>query len=85
MTASEVHPISTASIEIGSVYEHYKKQRYRVLALARHSETQEECVVYQALYGDKGIWVRSVAMFLEPVLVDGRLQPRFRQIMVHEE
>ena len=65
------------SIVVGGLYEHYKKLRYRVLAIARHSESLEEMVVYQALYGDGGVWVRPVAMFVENILVDGRWQPRF--------
>jgi hypothetical protein len=58
-------------------YRHYKGSDYRVLTLARHSETQEVLVVYQALYGDRGIWVRPAAMFGENVIVDGRPVPRF--------
>jgi len=62
---------------VGAIYEHYKKKRYKILALARHSETLEEMVVYQALYGDEQVWVRPATMFLENVLVDGQLRPRF--------
>lgn len=58
-------------------YRHYKGQRYRVLGIARHSETQEPLVVYQALYGEHGLWVRPAAMFAESVLVDGAQIPRF--------
>jgi len=68
---------SAKSVVVGGLYEHYKKLRYRVLAIARHSESLEELVVYQALYGDGGVWVRPVAMFVENILVDGELQPRF--------
>lgn len=64
-------------LQIG-VYEHYKGQRYEVLGCARHTETSEEFVVYRALYGDHGLWVRPKAMFLETVTVDGRGVPRFR-------
>jgi len=66
------------------VYEHYKgRRRYRVLGLARHSETLEEMVVYQALYADKkfgsgALWVRPAAMFQETVKLDGQPLPRFR-------
>ncbi len=59
------------------IYRHYKGQRYRVLATARHSETLEPLVVYQALYGDFGLWVRPAAMFAESVMVEGRTIPRF--------
>lgn len=68
------------SILIGAIYEHYKQKRYKIIAVARHSETLEELVVYQALYGEGGIWVRPVAMFLETVLVEGKSLPRFRRI-----
>ncbi|WP_267223724.1 DUF1653 domain-containing protein [Dyella silvae] len=59
------------------IYRHYKGQRYRVLGTARHSETMEEVVVYQALYGDFGLWVRPAAMFCETVELDGEPIPRF--------
>jgi len=52
------------TIFINGMYEHYKGFRYKVLAIARHSETLEELVVYQALYGEEGVWVRPLAMFL---------------------
>lgn len=61
-------------------YEHYKGNRYRVLSIARHSETLEPMVVYQALYGDHGMWVRPAAMFQETVEVDGARIPRFKFI-----
>jgi hypothetical protein len=60
------------------VYEHYKGRRYNVIGCARHTETDEELVVYRALYGDHGIWVRPKAMFMETVIVDGKELPRFR-------
>ena len=59
------------------IYRHYKGQRYRVLGTARHSETMEEVVVYQALYGDYGLWVRPAAMFCETVDMDGEPIARF--------
>ncbi len=59
------------------LYRHYKGNEYRVLGLARHSETLEPLVVYQALYGERGLWVRPAAMFVETVEIDGRSQPRF--------
>lgn len=59
------------------VYRHYKGRYYLVLGEARHSETGEELVVYQALYGERGWWVRPKAMFLEEVVVEGVSQPRF--------
>ena len=59
-------------------YRHYKGRDYIVLGVARHSETQEEMVVYQQDYGDRGLWVRPLAMFLETVQVDGQAIPRFQ-------
>lgn len=58
-------------------YRHYKGHDYRVIGLARHSETLEPLVVYQALYGEGGLWVRPAAMFTGTVGVDGALVPRF--------
>lgn len=66
------------SVVIGGKYEHYKGKPYRVLAIARHSETLEEMVVYQQQYGEEGVWVRPLGMFLETVEVDGKTVPRFR-------
>lgn len=62
---------------VPGLYRHYKGQRYRVLGTARHSETHESLVVYQALYGEHGLWVRPAAMFAENVTVDGASVPRF--------
>lgn len=61
-------------------YEHYKGKRYRVLSIARHSETLEPMVVYQALYGERGIWVRPASLFTETIQRDGQAILRFRQI-----
>ena len=59
------------------IYRHYKGNDYEVLMVARHSETEEEMVVYRALYGDYGVWVRPYKMFVEKVEVDGVLVDRF--------
>jgi hypothetical protein len=59
------------------IYRHYKGNDYQVLMLATHSETQEEMVVYQALYGNHAIWVRPAKMFAEYVIVNGEKMPRF--------
>ena len=61
----------------GGLYRHYKGKNYRVIAQATHSETLEQMVVYQALYGEGGMWVRPLAMFLEDVTIEGVIQPRF--------
>ena len=67
------------SIEIG-LYRHFKGAFYRVMEIARHSETEEELVVYQALYGEKGVWVRPLSMFCETVEREGLKRPRFEYI-----
>ena len=64
-------------IQLGR-YRHYKGNDYEVLGVARHSETEEEFVVYRALYGERGLWVRPAAMFLQTVLVNGQPRPRFQ-------
>ena len=51
----------------GDVVRHFKGKRYQILCFARDSETQEEAVVYRALYGERGVWVRPKAMFFSPV------------------
>lgn len=61
-------------------YRHYKGNKYMVVDVARHSETLEPMVVYRAEYGERGLWVRPLAMFLETVTVDGRTLPRFERI-----
>lgn len=59
-------------------YRHYKGQEYEVIGCARHSETEEWLVVYRTCYGDCGLWVRPLSMFVEEVeLGDGRRVPRF--------
>ena len=58
-------------------YRHYKGKDYELMYLARHSETEERMVVYRALYGEGGIWVRPASMWSETVTVDGRAVPRF--------
>lgn len=61
-------------------YRHYKGPEYQVLGLVRHSETEEEMVLYKALYGEQGLWVRPIKMFLEAVTVNGETVPRFSYI-----
>lgn len=59
-------------------YRHFKGNEYEVLFTARHSETREEMVVYRALYGEYGLWVRPASMWRETVVRNGKRQPRFR-------
>lgn len=61
-------------------YRHFKGNKYEVLYTARHSETLEEMVVYRALYGDYGIWVRPAYMWNETVICDGKTFKRFEFI-----
>ncbi len=61
-------------------YRHFKGKEYLVLGVARHSETEEELVVYRQSYGDGSLWVRPKAMFLERVAHEGRSVPRFEFI-----
>ncbi len=61
-------------------YLHYKNKEYRVIGCATHSETGEELVVYQPLYGERGLWVRPLDMFCEEVEVEGRMVPRFKWV-----
>lgn len=65
------------SILQGGTYRHYKGAYYLVLKIARSSETLEEFVVYQALYGTYDIWIRPLKMFGEMIEVDGKTVPRF--------
>ncbi|MGW5722761.1 DUF1653 domain-containing protein [Amycolatopsis sp. NPDC003865] len=61
-------------------YVHYKGGEYEVLGVARHSETEERLVVYRALYGSRGLWVRPEAMFAETVETASGPVPRFRRV-----
>lgn len=61
-------------------YRHFKGKEYEVLGVARHSETEEELVVYRALYGDFSLWVRPVNMWNEAVERDGKTFRRFTYI-----
>jgi len=67
------------------IYRHFKGNLYKLVAVARHSETLEEMVVYQALYGDGGLWVRPLGMWSELVEQDGQRVPRFAWIAEKEE
>ena len=61
-------------------YRHFKGNEYEVLYLAKHSETQELMVVYRALYGERGVWVRPASMWNETVERDGKTYRRFTYI-----
>jgi cyclomaltodextrinase / maltogenic alpha-amylase / neopullulanase len=61
-------------------YRHFKGGEYEVIGIARDSETEQEMVVYRALYGERGLWVRPLRMFLEVVERDGQRMRRFEFI-----
>lgn len=62
------------------IYRHFKGKLYNVLEVAKHSETMEEYVVYKALYGEEGIWVRPLDMFTETIVRDGQEIKRFELV-----
>ena len=65
----------------GQKYKHFKGNEYEIIALAKHSETLEDTVVYKALYGEGQIWVRPLTMFLDmKTLEDGTQVQRFTKI-----
>lgn len=66
-------------IKLGK-YRHFKGNEYEVLYIAKHSETLEEMVVYRALYGEGGVWVRPKAMWNEVIEREGKTFPRFTYI-----
>ncbi|MDF2570931.1 MAG: hypothetical protein K0R55_2535 [Sporomusa sp.] len=72
MTASKADKIKPG------IYRHYKGKQYQVIGEATHSETLEPVVIYRALYGEYGVWVRPKSMFFESVVIEGREIPRFK-------
>ena len=62
------------------IYRHFKGGRYELIAVAKHSETCEDMVVYRALYGDGGIWVRPLSMWEETVEYNGEKVKRFTRV-----
>ena len=70
---------AVAAIQPGR-YRHFKGNEYEVITVARHSETEEPMVVYRALYGDYGIWVRPAEMWNEQIVRDGKTYTRFTKI-----
>lgn len=67
------------------VYRHYKNQCYLVFCVSKHTETGEDLVVYQSLYGDFGVWSRPLAMFVSDVEYNGVVQPRFKKVAESHE
>ncbi len=70
---------------VKGIYRHYKGHLYQVLEVVTHSETEEKLVLYKALYGDFGLWVRPLSMFAETVSVAGKTLPRFELIQPLEK
>lgn len=68
-----------SDIKLGR-WKHFKGGEYDVIAIAKHSETEEEMVVYRARYGDGDVWVRPASMWNETVTRDGKTFPRFTYI-----
>ncbi len=66
-------------VKIGK-YRHFKGNEYEVLYIATHSETLEKMVVYRALYGERGVWVRPLSMWNEEITRDGKTFKRFEYI-----
>lgn len=60
------------------IYRHFKGQYYQVIDVAQHCDTEEFMVVYRALYGKRGLWVRPLTHFVEYVEREGTLTPRFQ-------
>ena len=70
-----------SEIIVGEKYKHSKSgKEYEVVSIAKHSETSKEMVVYRALYGDEGVWVRPLKMFMETVEIKGKDVSRFQKI-----
>ena len=73
------------NIIIGGIYRHYKGSEYMVLEIATHSESLEPMVVYKALYGEGGVWVRPASMWNEQVTRGGESVPRFEYTGITNE
>ena len=67
----------------GRTFRHFKGNLYRLEGFAKNSETLEEMVVYRALYGERGLWVRPAKMFFETVERDGKTMKRFELVEDH--
>lgn len=77
VSMNDLHPLPATP---AGRYRHYKGGEYEVLGVVRHSETLEPLVLYRALYGERGLWVRPHAMFFERIEWDGTLQRRFAPV-----
>jgi len=71
--------MKNSQIKLGK-YRHYKRKRYEVIGVARHSETFEKLVIYRALYGQYALWARPIKMFKEKIVIGGKKAPRFKYL-----
>ena len=69
-------PVNALPIPLG-LYRHYKGNQYEVIGFAKHSETLEDMVIYMALYGERGTWVRPLSMWHNLIEIDGKAVKRF--------
>ena len=67
-------------VKINSVYKHYKGNCYKVIGIGKHSETLEDLVIYEALYGNHDIWYRPIRMWNEEININGKIIKRFELI-----
>ena len=67
-------------IKPGKKYKHFKGNEYEVLNIATHSENLEKYIVYRALYGDPGVWVRPYDLFADKIESDGKIFYRFEEV-----
>ena len=79
------HDLPPLPVLAPGIYRHFKGNLYDVMGVARHSESLEPQVVYRALYGERGLWVRPLSMFVEQIEREGRLQPRFAPVPEDEQ
>lgn len=77
-TADITPPPASADRLRKGIYRHFKGQYYQVIDVAQHCDTEEYLVVYRALYGEQGLWIRPLANFTEYVEREGKLTPRFQ-------
>ena len=67
------------------IYKHFKCNKYELLYIAKHSETLEDMVVYKALYGEGGVWVRPLSMWEEMVEYNGKMVKRFESVEINND
>ena len=81
----EIHYLYRKELLMEQYYRHFRNRKiYRFVAYATLEATEEEAVVYQAMYGDRRLWIRTKANFFEEVLHEGKKVPRFQPILENE-